>query len=209
MANSIETLGTTYETYPFVHNFRESIPQQVYPSFDKVKFNDTSYSLIENYESSPIVFTVSNTFMAREELHSFLTFIEDHRGRKTCFWYYMKTTNFIIMEDVSLGASQITCDLNFYGAYYRTFHRIWFELTNGDIYVRRVTDASDSQANLRTIVYVTPTIESAIDASEVVICGRVLLCRFDIDEFWVKHLTNEKAEVSIRLLERPVEYPAT
>ena len=208
MADSIESLGS-HEVFPFLPNFRESVDNTFLASVTQNSYRGGSTSLLADKDNTPIIVRATYTMDRKEEISSVLDFVEARRARKETFWYYMRTSDFKLKEDISNGASDLVCYWNFYAQSFKTTDRLYFELSNGDTYVRRVTGVVDDAITPDTTITITPTIDADISVSEVAFFSRVLFVRLDLDEYNFNYESDSEAEVSIRLVERPTEYPAT
>lgn len=208
MPDSIESLGS-YEVFPFLPNYRENLDNTFVASITENRYRGGSVTLINNKEYTPIIVRALYTLYGKEEISDTLDFIEGRRARKDVFWYYLRTSDFKIKENISNGASSIVCYLNFYAQSYKTVDRFYFTLINGDTYVRRITNVIDDEYNQETTIEFTPSIDVAIDKGDITFFSRILFARLDLDEYELKYETDSKAEVSMRIVERPTEYPAT
>lgn len=208
MADSIESLGS-YEVFPFLPNYRETLDDTLLAAITRTEFRGGSSILVPNQDHTPVMVKATYTMNGKEEISSVLDFIEARRARKETFWYYLRTSDFKIKEDISNGTSEITCYYNFYAQSYKTVDRFYFQLNNGDTYVRRVTSVVDDPSTPDTVITITPTIDLDIAMTEITFMSRVLFVRLDLDEYDFNYKSDSVAELSIRLVERPTEYPAT
>jgi hypothetical protein len=208
VADSIQTLGSV-DVFPFLPNFKDRLTNKFVPVIDALSFPGTSIEVDPVLEKSPLVVSCSAMFETKAELNTFLTFVDGKFGPLKCFWYYMQTSHFKMIDPITSGADRFVTNFNYYGETYKTVDRIFIRKTNGDLIVRRVTAATDDLGDMETTIEVTPTIDLDIAVDEVDMIGRVLYVRFDIDTFRIKNQNANVSTTSFRLNERVKEYPAT
>lgn len=208
MADSIETLGD-YEVFPFELNWKSELKSSIAGVYSLVEYDGTVPVVTSYKERKPITIVQNIHLYSQTDIKNFLEFFDARKGRLHKFWAYLRSTDFTLATDISSGSGSITVMLNGYADVFSNYDRIYLQRSNNDVIVRRVTDAVDNEVNKETTITVTPTIDTSVAVPEVVRFGRVLMCRFDIDIVSLKYHTSAIAEVSVRLLELPTEYPAT
>lgn len=208
MADDIQTLGS-YEIFPFLPDYQMGIEKAVIPAFNIVEYIGTISDITSHTDRRPITFTNRIQLHSMQDLDTLLQFIDDHKGRLKKFWYFMRTTDFTLQTDFSTGATDIDLDVNGYEDIFVDTDRIYFLLTNGDILTRRVTNVVYDSTNNKNVVSITPSLDRDLNVADINYFGRVLMVRFDLDKFSMKHEANSVAITNLRFIELPTEYPAT
>jgi len=208
LADSIETLGS-YSIFPFLPDYSNGIDKTIIPTYNLIEYTGTISTIEQNSTLKPLTIKKRIQLHSMEDLNTFLTFFDTHKGRLKKFWCFLRTTDFTLDDDIANAATEIDIKLNGYADTFRNTDRIYWTLTNGDSIVRRVTDAVDDTLNDQTTLIITPSVDRAVDMSEVVYFGRVLMVRFDIDKVNISFESNSVAVLNLRFLELPTEYPAT
>lgn len=208
MADDIETLGT-YQIWPFLPDYGRGIEKSIDPLFNSIEYPGTITTVEENATRKPIVVANRIQFHTMEDLYIFLDFFVDHKGRNYKFWYFLRTNDFTVIEDISTSDTNVIVRLNGYADIHVDTDRIYFLLSNGDIITRRVTLATDDISEDDCTLQITPSMDRDIATSEILFCGRVLMVRFDLDKIQTKHESDSVGVVNLRFRELPKEYPAT
>jgi hypothetical protein len=208
LADDIQTLGS-YQIWPFLPDYGIGIEKSIDPSFNSIEYKGTITTVEENATRKPIVVSNRIQFHSMEDLYTFLDFFVDHKGRTNKFWYFLRTNDFTVIDDISNSDTNIIVRLNGYADIHVDTDRIYFLLVNGDIITRRVTLATNDISQDELTLQVTPAMDRDINTTEIVFCGRVLMARFDLDKIQTKHESDSVGIVNLRFRELPTEYPAT
>lgn len=204
MADSISGLGATIPIFSAALDWGKEVSYGLTPFRTIVQYPGTITSIYDDEEMKPESFSFTATLLYEEEIYDFLDFFKSRMGRWQKFWYFIDRSDFLPQDDFDVGSSSIKILNDGYYAFEN--HRICIYLWNGDKIVREVTNASPSLDGS----YISLDIDTAMDrdvfVEDVRMIGRVVLCRFDVDDIQVNYTTTYGATVSVRFYELVKEY---
>ena len=154
----------------------------------------------------PLVVRTGYLIWTRQLLYDLTDFWISHKGRSNRFWLKSPRNEFTLMQTASFGAAALVVKSN--SAHYniQADERICIIMSNGDVLTHKITDVSDDP-NLELL---TITIANSLDReirtdNHVKLC-RLLLVRFDKDQFDIPMYTDIMSEISLDFRELPAEY---
>ena len=209
MPSDIQTLGTL-SVFPFYPNYKDGIGFTVESGFTAVMFSPyMPVQVVQDTDEKQLVLRENFIFYSKEERSDFLDFIDSHKGQLKKFWLYVNTNEFTLKQTIALSSTSA----NFYNSHYansfKEGDRIYFVLNNSDVIVRKIESAGyDSLSDELYLYFTTAMPAYAIAPADIAEIGRVICCRFDIDNFSLQHKNVDVAEISLRFIELPKEYPA-
>lgn len=204
MADSITGLGTGIPIFSAPLEWSKDVAYGLAPFRTIIQYPGTITSLYDNEEMKPESFSFTVTLMDESEIFAFLDFFKARMGRWQKFWYFIDRSDFLPQDDFDVGSSSIKVLNDGYAAFEN--HRLCIYLWNGDKIVREITNAVPALDGS----YISLDLDLAMDRTvlmdDVMMIGRVVLCRFDVDSIQMEYLSVSKAIASIRFYELVKEY---
>lgn len=153
----------------------------------------------QNFQASYLLFN-------KEDEYNFLEFIHNQRGKNKRFWIFHPKQSFILKEIASLGSSVLICYPNRAYSSYQGFERIWIGMENGDLISREIFSVThDDLVGEMTLSFTDP-LDREITLTNYYGIGRVLLVRFEEDEFSCKIQTDTVSQIDLNFYELVKEY---
>lgn len=144
---------------------------------------------------------------SKTELKALRYFQQQQAGRLLSFWLPMWVADLRVSADVASGTA-ITIEGQEYHARFQSglnMHKHLAIITWNKMELYGVSSTATAGAN--TTVTLDRALDTALDASETVVCP-LLLVRFQNDDIeWTYH-QDSLAEVNLKFIEVPAEYPA-
>lgn len=209
MPSDIQSLSTLQQ-FPFYLDYQKGVNFDILEGYTAAIFSPYApIQVIEDTVDKAIRVRMDFTFYSRQELHSFLSFMDYHKGLLKKFWIYCNTNEFILKTNIPANDYSITCENSFYYLNFKTNDRIYLILNNGDTIVRKIQAVEPNQVgDTMTITTATLMPNYQILMNNVLEIGRVLCCRFDHGSFEVVNITPIVSQISLRFFELVKEYPA-
>lgn len=209
MPSDIQSLSTLQQ-FPFYLDYQKGVDFDMLESYSAVIFSPYApIQVVEDVVDKALRIRMEFTFYSRQELYSFLAFMDYHKGQLKKFWVYCNTNEFVLKTTIPPNDFNIVCENSFYHLTFKTNDRVYVILNNGDTIVRKIQTVAVNQTNtIMTITTATGMPAYSIPATNILEMGRVLCCRFDHGAFEIKNLTNTVAQVNLRFFELVKEYPS-
>ena len=205
MANDLIDLGTA-DLFTLNPNWA-TIPKTTPQALRRlIGFQGTADTLQSLGNVPALTFDEFFTIYNKTDMKYFLDFINDHKGRWGRFWVRHPKTFFNLKSTAGIGSVIIYVERNEFDWIYQGYERFYFQLANGDIITRQITSVVEDDLNDRIELHFTGGLDRNIYTTTPHIMGRLLLVRFDNDEFSLSIKNQLIAEVSIRVVELIQEY---
>ena len=205
MGNNLLNLNSI-SLFPLTPNWAQNPTTDLRAMRRIIEFPGTG-STLQSLGEVPI-FSMEMSFLLknRTELNIFLDFMALHKGRLGRFWIRHPKSFFTLKTTTGAGAVVIYVERNEFDWIYQGYERFYFQLANGDIITRMITSVVEDVPNNRLELHFAGGLDRTIAAGSKLILGRLLLVRFDNDEFTLKIKARDIMEADIRVVELIKEY---
>ena len=156
------------------------------------------------YLTEDTAFSASYQFtnLSKSEEYCLLNFFWLTKGRCKRFWLPVLFQDLELTQNITAGAYTVKIRDTGFTESLQGYERLFFTLKDTKaLYTRQILSAPDST---------TLTLKSAINMNIAITnishFGRLILCRFDMDELEVSHLNYELSEVALSFKELTKEY---
>ena len=205
MADDYQDLGST-SIAPIVHNWAKN-PES---SFELVRWlhkYEGSAMLLETVTGlTPLKFNLEVFLNGHAELYEILDFWTGVYGRVGRFWIPHPKQFFTLKSNIDVSSSLAVCEGDVAASLFSGHERVYMYLSNGDWWTRQVISATYDNVDNETELTLNNTAGRLIEPADILLFGRMLLCRFDQDSLEMKIETDDKVNISFRLYELVQEY---
>jgi len=208
MANSIENLGN--EQTLFLHKPDWATPTQVSTDLKRELQQYPPGAMGITHISSaqagyPLHWEMGYTNLDKQDEYNLLDFFIGRQGRLKRFWVPYWHNTYRLYSSIS--NLDTTCHFDktlLPQTWVEDYMRIFIQLKNGDIVVRRVTAINDLGNSDQLLV--ATNFDRDIVQSDIAYLSTFILARFDIDSLEFEHRTTDASSCTIRLTELLGEY---
>lgn len=142
----------------------------------------------------------------RSSKNEFLDFMHARAGRVERFWFRHPASFFTLKNNANIGATTIYVERQQFDWIWQGYERIYISRSNGDVITRKLTNVVDNEPLDRLELTFSGALDRTINVTDKDTIGRLLLCRFDTEEFQFKLVHQTISEVTIRVVELIQEY---
>lgn len=206
MADSIEDMGSAPLYFPLQPDWSNPPDIGFGIARNSISYPGTAAILSSSTELVPLKFGVDFLTTNKTDEYNLLEFLHAIRGRNKRFWIEFPIKMFQLKTAVLSGSSAIECEPNGFNKIVQGNERVFWVMDNGDLVVRKVTEASYSAATDIMTLVVQTDVDRDIALDDYLMFGRFLLARLDEDTIRQKVLTNSVTAWSMRFIELPDEY---
>ena len=154
----------------------------------------------------PQTFQSAYVLFNKEDEYTLLEFLHNQKGKNNRFWLFHPKQSFVLKVTASLGSSALICEPNMASSSYQGFERIWIGMNNGDLLSRHVFSVTYDELVDEMTLNLSDPLDREVNLTNYYAMGRVLLVRFDDDEFSFKIQTNVVSEIDFNFYELVQEY---
>lgn len=203
MADSLLDIGTE-QIFPFSPNWIKDPKQSIVMTRFLKSYPGTATEIEELNKEAPIKQEFSFTVYNKADELALLSFIHDHKGRIIRFWIKYQAQSFKLSQPITINAPNFYVEHNDFNLSYVGYERIFFEMNNGDIITRHITAVTEAGDEL--LLDVNSTFDRDIGLTDYVTLSRIVLARFDDDDFTFNIETDVVSEINMRFYELVKEY---
>jgi hypothetical protein len=203
MSNSILDLvssGTT-TIFQLLPNW-ESSPEMEIP-FGREVIQYDEAATVFRFLTSDLGWKVSADFfnVSKSVEFSLLDFFLQHKGKLNKFWLPVQFNYFKLKYNIAINSTSLFFNDDSFQFVYQGYERLFMLLKSGDMITRKISE------NLGGGEYsVESAFDRAIAVSDVVLFGKIILCRFDQDELSLQYDTTDLSSCSLSFQELAKEY---
>ena len=203
MADSLLDIGGE-SIFPLSPNWATKPKQSLIINRFLKEYPGTATEMETLNEETPIKQEWSFSVYNKADELTLLEFIHDHKGRIIRFWVKYQSQSFILSQAVSVSSSIMYVEHNEFQLSAEGYERIFIEMNNGDIITRHVTAVTEVGDEL--LLDLTSIIDRDIGLDDYITISRLLLVRFDDDDFSFKIDTDKISDIDLRFYELVKEY---
>jgi len=205
MADSLLDLGTT-SMFPLEPNWVSNPKTNIGMARRVLGYRGTAETLFAVSDDVPVTFEAKFTIFNKTDENTILDFFLARKGRNQRFWIKHPRRHFTLKDNASNGAATLVCNTNDADRQWQGYERIYILMNDGDVLTRKVNSVTYSEANDEVTLTLNNVIDRDITTTNHAIIGRLLLCRFDSDEFAVRWYTTVTSDFNLRFYELVGEY---
>jgi len=204
MADSMTSVGTITHYSAKDPNWASSLAMETVLSRRMMSFLTGSMMLEPISNSLPLSFELSIQCNDKQEQHTLIDFFTARYGRWRRFWIKHPESAFKLKLAANSGATGIYCDRNRFDLVYQGYERIYIEMSNGDLIVRKVTACVDT-ANSTYLALDSP-LDRDVTLTNHTRVGRYMVSRFNNDRMSLKFASSLVATAALVVMELVGEY---
>jgi hypothetical protein len=154
----------------------------------------------------------SLTFFTHAELNLFLDFMRARRGRVERFWIRHPKQTFTLKTTAGTGTLVLVCQRNDFQLPWQGYERVYITMNNGDTITQKITGVYDNilgdqlEITLQHPLDRDVFVDTLFTTRNYNSIGRLLLVRFESDEFEIKSITEGISQVDIQVVELIKDY---
>ena len=205
MADSLLDLGST-PVFPLEPNWATEPSTNLTMTRRLLGYRGTIQSLFSLTPDVPVVFQAKFTVYDKTDENTIMDFFHARKGRNQRFWIKHPRQHFTLKETAGNGTLSMVCNPNDSHNQWQGYERIYIRMTDGDLLTRKVTAANYNEAQDEVTLTLNSALDRDITTTNQNLIGRMLLCRFDSDDFRVTWLTTITMEFSLKFYELVGEY---
>jgi len=206
MANSFSSLGAPV-LFPFEPSWAD--PPEMSPVI--MRRIITHRGTVQQVESTmgdvPVRLTLGFSLLSSADIFSMTEFFMARKGRSGRFWIMHPTEAFTLKSAASLHQNILICHDNLAARQFQGYERIYINMTDGDILIRKVTAVTSDQQTGSCELTLDAPLDRVINADNHTRIGRVYLVRFDQDDLAFNFATPDAAnDIRLSFYELVKEY---
>lgn len=205
MADSLLDLCQTTDLFTYPHNWVSTVEQDVDFMRTIIQYTGTPGKIKNLSDDIPVNVGLSFTNLTKTSEYDLLKFFCDHRGRCNRFWLPIPEQYYVMAADALIGSNEINIAIHGEYTFFRGYERMFMILTNGDMLTRRILDF-DCLGSNNNIMTIESVLDRNIAVTDVLLFGKLILCRFDQDEVQFTHENNIISSCALSFQELTKEY---
>jgi hypothetical protein len=206
MANSFSSLGAQV-LFPFEPSWADQ------PEISPVIMRRiiTHRGTVQQVESTmgdvPVRLTLGFSLLSADDIFSMTEFFMARKGRFGRFWIMHPTEAFTLKSAASLDQNSLICHDNLAARQFQGYERIYINMTDGDVLIRKVTAIVSDQVTGTCELTLDTPLDRVINADNHIRIGRVYLVRFDQDDLSFNYATPDAVgDIRLSFYELVKEY---